>query len=45
MTIICIFEYLYPKLKGSAHLIKIIIDPKNLKYFIITKQLFRYQVG
>lgn len=43
MTIICAFEHLYSKLEDSTHLIKIVIDHKYLKYFMITNQLFKYQ--
>lgn len=35
MTIIHVFEHWHPKLQNSAHPIKIIINQKNLKYFMI----------
>jgi len=39
MTIVRAFEEWRLKLKNSIYLIEIIIDYKNLKYFILIKQL------
>jgi len=41
MTIVRAFEEWRSKLKGSTNLVKIIIDHKNLKYFMSIKQLSR----
>ncbi len=43
MTIVRAFEEWRSKLKDSTNSIKIIIDHKNLKYFILIKQLSRRQ--
>ena len=39
LTIIHIFKEWRPELKGAAEQIQVITDYKNLKYFIIIKQL------
>ena len=39
LAIICVFEEWRPELKEAAEQVQVITDHKNLKYFIITKQL------
>ena len=39
LAIICAFEEWRPELKGAAEQVQVITDHKNLKYFMITKQL------
>ena len=41
LAIIHIFEEWRPELKGAAKQVQVITDHKNLKYFMITKQLSR----
>ena len=39
LAIICAFEEWRSELKGAAEQVQVITDHKNLKYFMITKQL------
>ena len=39
MAIICTFEEWCPELKGSSTPVKVVTDHKNLKYFMLIKQL------
>ena len=41
MAIICTFKEWRPELKGSSTPVEVITDHKNLKYFMLTKQLSR----
>ena len=43
MAIVCCFKEWRVELEESSHIIEVLSDHKNLKYFIITKLLFRRQ--
>ena len=43
MAIICTFKEWCPELEGSLTSVKVIMNHKNLKYFILTKQLSCHQ--
>lgn len=42
MTIIYTFEYWCPEFEKSIHLVEIIINYKNLKYFVIIQEFSYY---
>ena len=43
MTIICCFEEWRPELESTLHPIRVLLDYKNLEYFMSTKLLSRHQ--
>jgi len=43
MIIVCTFEKWWSELKDFIYSVKMITNHKNLKYFMLTKQLSRYQ--